>query len=80
MHARCCLGFGPHLRLKWGRVPFQAHESLGRIRFLEDCWTEALAPGWLSTAGSPGFPLTWEFSPPRSGLLHQSQQGRESGE
>lgn len=80
MHARCLLGFGSHLRLKWGRVPFQAHESLERIRFLEGCRTEASAPGWLSAAGSPEFPVTWEFPSPRRGLLYQSQPGRESGE
>lgn len=80
VHARCLLGFGSHLRLKWGRVPFQAHKSLGRIRFLEGCWTEASAPGWLSAAGIPEFPVTWEFPSPRRGLLHQSQPGRESGE
>lgn len=61
MHARCLLGFGSLLRLKWRRVPFQTHESLGRIRFLESCRTEASAPGWLSMAGSPEFPMTWEF-------------------
>lgn len=56
------------LRLRWGRIHFQAHGVVGKIQFLEDCWTEGLTSSLPVSGSSPlfvcrvGLSLRWPAS------------------